>query len=61
MRDARPALSGDSHADSCPALLASVVCNDPKTRKQALRDDREGWTVAERAEIANHANNGSWE
>eukprot|EP00965_Chrysotila_dentata_P240098 6203502-Pleurochrysis_carterae.AAC.2 len=31
------------------------------TRKQALRDDRAGWTAAERAEIANHANNSSWE
>eukprot|EP00965_Chrysotila_dentata_P211332 6186409-Pleurochrysis_carterae.AAC.1 len=43
------------------ALVASVTSVDPKTRKQALRDDRAGWTAAERAEIANHASNGSWE
>eukprot|EP00965_Chrysotila_dentata_P225454 6194768-Pleurochrysis_carterae.AAC.3 len=34
--------------------------SDPKTRKQALAEDREGWTTAERAEIANHKANGSW-
>eukprot|EP00965_Chrysotila_dentata_P106091 3504327-Pleurochrysis_carterae.AAC.1 len=43
------------------ALLASATDSDPKTRKQALRDDRAGWTAAERAEIANHMDNGSWE
>eukprot|EP00965_Chrysotila_dentata_P012420 408618-Pleurochrysis_carterae.AAC.1 len=43
------------------ALLASTSNSDPKTRKQALRDDRAGWTAAERAEIANHTDNGSWE
>eukprot|EP00965_Chrysotila_dentata_P149241 4928762-Pleurochrysis_carterae.AAC.1 len=42
-------------------LLASTCQADPKTRKQALRDDRAGWTAAERAEIANHTDNGSWE
>eukprot|EP00965_Chrysotila_dentata_P204306 6182256-Pleurochrysis_carterae.AAC.1 len=43
------------------AMLASSSAADPKTRKQALRDDRSGWTAAERAEIANHTENGSWE
>eukprot|EP00965_Chrysotila_dentata_P234141 6200005-Pleurochrysis_carterae.AAC.1 len=42
-------------------LLASTSQADPKTRKQALRDDRAGWTAAKRAEIANHTDNGSWE
>eukprot|EP00965_Chrysotila_dentata_P018175 604620-Pleurochrysis_carterae.AAC.1 len=43
------------------AMLASSSAADPKTRKQAVRDDRSGWTAAERAEIANHTENGSWE
>eukprot|EP00965_Chrysotila_dentata_P000465 15632-Pleurochrysis_carterae.AAC.7 len=43
------------------ALLASTISADPKNRKQALRDNRAGWTATERAEIANHASNGSWE
>eukprot|EP00965_Chrysotila_dentata_P150628 4975983-Pleurochrysis_carterae.AAC.1 len=43
------------------ALMASATSVDPKSRKQALRDDRAGWTAAERAEIANHSSNGSWE
>eukprot|EP00965_Chrysotila_dentata_P122888 4061698-Pleurochrysis_carterae.AAC.1 len=42
-------------------MLASAANADPKTRKQALRDDRDGWSAAERAEIANHESNGSWE
>eukprot|EP00965_Chrysotila_dentata_P255987 6212397-Pleurochrysis_carterae.AAC.3 len=41
--------------------MASAASIDPKSRKQALRDDRAGWTAAERAEIANHFSNGSWE
>eukprot|EP00965_Chrysotila_dentata_P193673 6175907-Pleurochrysis_carterae.AAC.1 len=43
------------------ALLASTTDSNPKTRKQASRDDRAGWTAAEQAEIANHMDNGSWE
>eukprot|EP00965_Chrysotila_dentata_P068515 2264821-Pleurochrysis_carterae.AAC.4 len=43
------------------AFVAHASKADPKTRKQALRDDRAGRTAAERAEIANHAENGSWE
>eukprot|EP00965_Chrysotila_dentata_P039901 1325529-Pleurochrysis_carterae.AAC.1 len=43
------------------AFAISSTHADPKTRKQALRDDRAGWTAAERAEIANHAANGSWQ
>eukprot|EP00965_Chrysotila_dentata_P128180 4237774-Pleurochrysis_carterae.AAC.1 len=61
VRDVVQAPSDAGCLDSNSALLASVAYTDPKTRKQALRDDREGWTAAERAEIANHANNGSWE
>eukprot|EP00965_Chrysotila_dentata_P102549 3385457-Pleurochrysis_carterae.AAC.1 len=50
------------HNGSGSALLASALSTDPKSRKhQALRDDRDGWTTAERAEIANHTSNGSWE
>eukprot|EP00965_Chrysotila_dentata_P240816 6203928-Pleurochrysis_carterae.AAC.4 len=43
------------------AFVANTSNADPKTRKQALRDDRAGWTAAERVEIANHTENGSWE
>eukprot|EP00965_Chrysotila_dentata_P216210 6189247-Pleurochrysis_carterae.AAC.9 len=43
------------------AFVAHTSGADPKTRKQALRDDRAGWTAAERAKIANHTENGSWE
>eukprot|EP00965_Chrysotila_dentata_P129530 4282410-Pleurochrysis_carterae.AAC.1 len=43
------------------ALVASMTSFEPKSRKQALRDDRVGWTTAERAEIENHSSNGSWE
>eukprot|EP00965_Chrysotila_dentata_P217970 6190330-Pleurochrysis_carterae.AAC.1 len=46
---------------SASAMLASTAIADLKTRKQALREDRDGWTAAERTEIANHASNGSWE
>eukprot|EP00965_Chrysotila_dentata_P183006 6043218-Pleurochrysis_carterae.AAC.1 len=49
------------HSGSGSALLASALSTDPKSRKQALRDDRDGRTTAERAEIANHTSNGSWE
>eukprot|EP00965_Chrysotila_dentata_P136470 4512881-Pleurochrysis_carterae.AAC.2 len=43
------------------AFVASAAGAGPKIRKQALRDDRAGCTAAERAEIANHTDNGSWE
>eukprot|EP00965_Chrysotila_dentata_P243710 6205574-Pleurochrysis_carterae.AAC.1 len=33
---------------------------EPRTRKQAMAEDRVGWGQAERAEIANHAANDSW-
>eukprot|EP00965_Chrysotila_dentata_P099602 3292680-Pleurochrysis_carterae.AAC.1 len=42
------------------ALAASSVNTDPRTRKQAMAEDADGWKAAERAEIANHAANGSW-
>eukprot|EP00965_Chrysotila_dentata_P154235 5097604-Pleurochrysis_carterae.AAC.1 len=41
VRDVR-APSDAGSLNSSSALLASVACTDPKTRKQALRDDREG-------------------
>eukprot|EP00965_Chrysotila_dentata_P016422 543734-Pleurochrysis_carterae.AAC.1 len=34
------------HNGSGSALLASALSTDPKTRKQALRDDRDVWTTA---------------
>eukprot|EP00965_Chrysotila_dentata_P258452 6213222-Pleurochrysis_carterae.AAC.4 len=43
------------------AYSVSPATADPKTRKQALTLDRAGSTAAERAEIANHQQNGSWE
>eukprot|EP00965_Chrysotila_dentata_P163660 5404176-Pleurochrysis_carterae.AAC.1 len=42
------------------AFATCAASTDPRTRKQAMADDRIGWGTAERAEIANHANNGSW-
>eukprot|EP00965_Chrysotila_dentata_P125262 4141237-Pleurochrysis_carterae.AAC.1 len=40
------------------ALAASAVSTDPRTRKQAMAEDSDGWSTAERAEIANHKANG---
>eukprot|EP00965_Chrysotila_dentata_P110424 3648379-Pleurochrysis_carterae.AAC.1 len=37
---------GSARNTGC-AMLASSSAADPKTRKQALRDDRSGWTAAE--------------
>eukprot|EP00965_Chrysotila_dentata_P119947 3967355-Pleurochrysis_carterae.AAC.1 len=37
--------------------FTAAPSNDPKSRKQALVEDRQGWTSAERAEIANHQAN----
>eukprot|EP00965_Chrysotila_dentata_P239190 6202953-Pleurochrysis_carterae.AAC.1 len=37
-----------------------MPASDPKSRKQALIEDREGWAAAERADIASHRANGSW-
>eukprot|EP00965_Chrysotila_dentata_P222801 6193190-Pleurochrysis_carterae.AAC.2 len=42
------------------AFAVNNVSTDPRTRKQAMAEDRIGWGTAERAEIANHASNGSW-
>eukprot|EP00965_Chrysotila_dentata_P023045 763556-Pleurochrysis_carterae.AAC.1 len=42
------------------AFAACAASTDPRTRKQAMAEDREGWGAAERAESANHGNNGSW-
>eukprot|EP00965_Chrysotila_dentata_P017219 571434-Pleurochrysis_carterae.AAC.3 len=36
------------------------VSTDPRTRKQAMAQDRIGWGAAERAEIANHAASKIW-
>ena len=33
---------------------------DPRTRREALADDAEGWTKAERKELTNHSSNQSW-
>eukprot|EP00965_Chrysotila_dentata_P147541 4871090-Pleurochrysis_carterae.AAC.2 len=50
---------GTKHRSGC-AFAASAATTDPRTRKRAMAEDRIGWGEAERAEIANHANNGSW-
>eukprot|EP00965_Chrysotila_dentata_P002657 86533-Pleurochrysis_carterae.AAC.3 len=42
------------------AFAVSTISENPRTRKQAMAEDRVGWGQAERAEIANHAANGSW-
>eukprot|EP00965_Chrysotila_dentata_P121608 4020175-Pleurochrysis_carterae.AAC.4 len=42
------------------AFAVSTASTDPRTRKQAMAEDRIGWGGAERAEITNHTNNGSW-
>eukprot|EP00965_Chrysotila_dentata_P117295 3876952-Pleurochrysis_carterae.AAC.1 len=51
-------ISDGTRGHGC-ALAASSVNTDPRTRKQAMADDADGWKAAERAEIANHAANGS--
>jgi hypothetical protein len=40
--------------------LAQASAADPKSRKQALSIDREGWLAAEKKELDNHKANGSW-
>ena len=45
-----------STGDAAPAVPA-----DPRNRKHAMAQDREGWTASELDEIANHMSNGSWE
>eukprot|EP00965_Chrysotila_dentata_P095213 3147306-Pleurochrysis_carterae.AAC.1 len=57
-RRQNPALWG--RGSGCAFTVASTSTN-PKTRKQALKIDAAGWTAAKRAEIANHADNDSWE
>eukprot|EP00965_Chrysotila_dentata_P029088 967282-Pleurochrysis_carterae.AAC.1 len=47
--------------DTGCAFAVNNVSTDPRSRKQVMADDRIGWGAAERAEIANHALNGSWE
>eukprot|EP00965_Chrysotila_dentata_P075984 2511214-Pleurochrysis_carterae.AAC.1 len=42
------------------AFAVSHISDSPRTRKQAMAEDRVGWGSAERAEIANHQNNKSW-
>eukprot|EP00965_Chrysotila_dentata_P245563 6206629-Pleurochrysis_carterae.AAC.4 len=41
------------------AFAINHVSADPRTRKQAMAEDQVGWGAAERAEIDNHASNGS--
>eukprot|EP00965_Chrysotila_dentata_P064592 2141699-Pleurochrysis_carterae.AAC.1 len=59
-RSAREANPDLRYRGSGCAFSLSADTPGPKTRKQALRDDRSGWTAAERSEIANHEANGSW-
>ena len=40
--------------------LAQANAADPKSRKQALSIDREGWLAAEKKQLDNHKANGSW-
>ena len=35
--------------------------NDPKNHADAMKDDAEGWTKAEKAELDNHTSNKSFE
>eukprot|EP00965_Chrysotila_dentata_P066620 2206284-Pleurochrysis_carterae.AAC.4 len=42
------------------AFAISNVSTDPLSPKQAMAEERVGWGAAERAKIANHANNGNW-
>lgn len=42
------------------AFLAAPSAADPKSRKEALKMDKEGWMAAERKELDNHALNKSW-
>eukprot|EP00965_Chrysotila_dentata_P078251 2579654-Pleurochrysis_carterae.AAC.1 len=39
------------------AFAVNNVSTDPRTRKQAMAEDRIGWGGAERSEIDNHAKN----
>ena len=47
-------------SDRSGACLSAANVLDPRTRKQAMRENPEGWSVAESAEITNHRDNGSW-
>ena len=42
------------------AFLAAAGQPDPKNRAQAIKQDPEGWPVAEQAEATNHESNQSW-
>jgi hypothetical protein len=42
------------------ALLAQPGSADPRSRQQALKQDKEGWIAAEKKELKNHHDNGSW-
>ena len=42
------------------ALLSQPGSADPRSRQQALKQDKEGWIAAEKKELKNHHDNGSW-
>eukprot|EP00965_Chrysotila_dentata_P228349 6196551-Pleurochrysis_carterae.AAC.1 len=42
------------------AFAVNIVSTDPRSRMQAMAEDRIGWGAAKRAQIANHASTGSW-
>ena len=43
------------------ALHAKAAAADPRTRKEALQQDEDGWLASERKELANHLRNGTFE
>lgn len=47
-------ISGNETGDSNPRM-------DPKNHQEAMKDDKEGWSDAEKKELENHENNMSFE
>ena len=54
-------LSKEAPHDSTSSSGPDALRPDPKTHASAMKDDAQGWTKAEEAELANHANNGSFQ
>ena len=53
-------LSKEASSDGSTSALDSPK-PDPKSHSEAMRDDPDGWSAAERAELDNHEANGSFE
>ena len=47
-------------AGRCLLAAAASTLEDPVNRAMAMKQDRPGWVVSERAEISNHVTNETW-